>query len=86
VTRGRRQSRKHKLVELAGGRCVECGYNRCVGALTFHHLVSAKKRFPISMAYGWSMDKVKRELKKCALLCSNCHHEIHAGLRKLKVS
>ena len=30
--------------------------------------------------YTRSFEKVKEELDKCILVCSNCHKEIHAGL------
>jgi transposase len=35
------------LVEDAGGRCAVCGYDRCVGALEFHHLTPAEKSFAL---------------------------------------
>jgi hypothetical protein len=35
---------KLKAVELKGGKCENCGYNRYIGALEFHHLDPTKKR------------------------------------------
>ena len=61
-----------------------CGYNRCPGALEFHHMDPTKKDFSISvdgMTRAWS--KVKDELEKCVLVCANCHREIHAGVTQL---
>lgn len=30
-----------------------------------------------------SLERYRRELDKCVLLCANCHHEIHAGILTL---
>ena len=40
--------RKQALVELCGGKCVACGYSKCIAALEFHHRDPAKKDFPLS--------------------------------------
>ncbi|HWX96998.1 MAG TPA: hypothetical protein VNZ01_09105 [Solirubrobacteraceae bacterium] len=44
----RRRKVKQLLVEDAGGACKLCGYDRCVAALEFHHLIPAEKRFSLS--------------------------------------
>ena len=36
ITEQRRKN-KVKLVMHFGGKCIRCGYNKCVDALTFHH-------------------------------------------------
>ena len=77
-----RQKRfKQQCIDYKGGKCVCCGYNKCNNALDFHHLDADKKEFSIAHARLTSFnDKVKNELNNCALVCSNCHREIHAGL------
>lgn len=77
-----RQKRfKQQCIDYKGGKCVCCGYNKCNNALDFHHLDPDKKEFSIAHAKLTSFnDKVKNELNNCALVCSNCHREIHAGL------
>jgi transposase len=83
VTRRRRRV-KQVLVEEAGGKCQACGYNRCVGALHFHHVDSAGKRFGLShRGVARSLAEARGEAEKCVLLCSNCHVEVEAGLRQL---
>ncbi len=73
----RRKILKAKAVAYKGGKCCLCGYNNCLEALTFHHIVG--KDFGISYkGYTRSWEKVKKELDNCWLLCSNCHAEIHA--------
>ena len=41
----RRRELKHKLVEYKGGKCEKCGYNKCIGALEFHHINEDEKSF-----------------------------------------
>jgi len=69
---------KNELVELFGGKCLICNYNKCLRALEFHHLNPKEKEF--SLSDGKSIDKMKQELQKCILTCSNCHKEIHTGM------
>lgn len=69
--------RKDKLVEMAGGGCCRCGYNKCLRALQFHHTFPADKLFGLSLVNLWSKnwESVLAEYKKCILLCANCHAE-----------
>lgn len=77
----RRDRLKELAVEYKGGKCEVCGYNKCLKALEFHHLNPNEKDFGISQkGYTRSWEKVKSELDKCIMLCSNCHAEFHAGL------
>jgi len=69
------QKRKVKLIELKGGCCSICGYNKCNGALEFHHLDETKKEFGLSKIMSW--ENTLLELDKCILVCSNCHRELH---------
>ena len=77
-----RHRKKEALVEYKGGKCQICGYNRCIQALDFHHLNPAEKDFRLSSS-SKSLDELKKEADKCILVCSNCHREIHAGLKIL---
>jgi hypothetical protein len=80
----RRKKLKSLAVELKGGKCQICGYCKYVGALDFHHLDENKKDFDLStrgLTRSW--EKIKEEIDKCILVCSNCHREIHGGLIKL---
>jgi len=72
---------KLKAIEYKGGKCVICGYHRCITAMKFHHLDPNTKEFGISR-YGVtrSWEAVKAELDKCILVCGNCHDEIHEGV------
>jgi 5-methylcytosine-specific restriction endonuclease McrA len=78
VTNSRRKL-KQKSVQYKGGKCNRCGYNKCLDALEFHHIDRSDKEFGIGTkgaTRAW--EKLKIELDKCELLCSNCHKEEHS--------
>jgi DNA-binding CsgD family transcriptional regulator len=76
----RRRMVKRLLVAEAGGRCVRCGYDRCIAALQFHHLDPSTKSFTLSSnGVTRSLDRAREEAGKCILLCANCHAEVEAG-------
>ncbi len=80
----RRQQIKLMALEYKGSCCQNCGYARSKRALEFHHLDPSQKDFGISfrgLSRSWM--KVKAELDKCVLVCSNCHMEIHDGILQL---
>lgn len=70
-----RHRRKELLVYLMGGKCSRCGYDRCIKALEFHHIDKSTKSFTISYAIHSLEDDIN-EVKKCSLLCANCHREV----------
>ena len=74
------QRKKQRLVNSLGGKCCICGYNKCLSALQFHHKNPEKKDFGISDNAHIAFERALEEVKKCILVCSNCHREIHAGL------
>lgn len=74
-----RKRAKLKLVEYKGGKCQICGYDKAITALHFHHLNPDEKDFSLS-GKSISFDKLKKEVDKCILVCSNCHSEIHEGI------
>lgn len=71
-----RQKVKLKLIEYKGGKCEECGYNKCPQSLQFHHINPKEKDFNIS-GRTYSFEKMKSEVDKCKMLCANCHIEAH---------
>lgn len=69
---------KLRFVAEAGAHCQRCGYARNIDALLFHHLDPSTKIISIQKAIRQhNVSLIKEELKKCILLCSNCHAEIH---------
>lgn len=79
----RRRKLKEMAVQLKGGRCSICGYNKSLEALEFHHHLGRKDFALSTKGLTRSWKKIKKELEKCILVCSNCHKEIHAGITQL---
>jgi hypothetical protein len=71
---------KERAVYVMGGKCQCCGYNKSIRALHFHHVDEATKKFSISSNVTRNWEDTLSELRKCVLVCSNCHMEIHDGL------
>ena len=71
--------RRIDLIQVLGGKCCICGYDKCNAALEFHHVNPKTKLFGISQtgALTYSLSKQLAEVKKCVLVCANCHREIH---------
>ena len=78
----RRTKLKQIAIEYKGGECEYCGYSKCPAALEFHHKDPSQKDFGIAYkGRTMSEEKMKVELDKCIMLCSNCHREEHVRLR-----
>lgn len=76
---------KHRIVESFGGSCGICNYNKCDEAFHCHHLDPNEKEYSLSyiMSNPQKWKAVVPELRKCVLLCSRCHTEVHAGVTEL---
>lgn len=68
-----------KIKQARGGKCARCGYNTCIKALEFHHIDPSQKDFTISND-RFKLHEAVQESKKCILICSNCHKELHDNL------
>jgi len=76
-----RKRRKTNLIKIMGGKCCLCGYNKVQDALEFHHIDPMSKEYGIAeKGTCHSLDKDIKEIRKCILVCANCHREIHANL------
>lgn len=60
------------------GGCSICGYSRSKRALEFHHIDPKEKESVLCRIRDPKLAVI--EIKKCTLLCSNCHREFHDGL------
>lgn len=76
-----REKTKSRLVEAFDGKCGICGYNKCIDVLEFHHIDSTTKEFGLGSVRGniVSWNKIVTEVRKCVMLCSNCHKEVHSN-------
>jgi predicted HNH restriction endonuclease len=77
-TKIRRFRTKAASIKHLGGKCMECGWHGNQAAFQFHHKNSDKKDFIIGNVANKSWDVIKMELKKCILLCANCHAIVHS--------
>jgi hypothetical protein len=84
ATQRNRQKKMALVEEFKSSGCSVCGYNKCSQALDLHHLdPSTKQETVANLIYRGGIKRVESELKKCVVLCANCHREHHAGLLDL---
>ena len=72
-------TRKLELINLKGGKCEICGYDKNITALEFHHMHPEEKSFQLDSRRlsNTSTEKIREEAGKCILVCANCHRELH---------
>jgi hypothetical protein len=76
--------KKEYLNELKSVPCSVCGNQYHPVLMDLHHLDESQKKFSPSNGvhkYGW--DALREEVKKCIVVCSNCHRLIHNDLVSL---
>jgi hypothetical protein len=58
--------------------CEICNEDRW-WVLDFHHIDPKHKDIAVGTAVnkGWSIERIKNEISKCKILCSNCHRDFH---------
>lgn len=59
--------------------CKFCGLKEVV-CLDLHHLDPSLKEENVSVLVSYSRTRLKDEIRKCIVVCSNCHRKIHAGI------
>lgn len=58
-------------------RCSKCGENH-PATIDFHHRIGKKENGISKMVGdGYSIERIKKELEKCEVLCANCHRKVH---------
>ena len=86
-TNTRRYRMKSKMIDYKGGKCKKCDDGDLdISCYDFHHIDPNQKEFNLSglNSAKMSWDKVKEELDKCVLLCSNCHRTEHSNYKSKK--
>ncbi len=69
--------------------CADCGIKYSHYVMDFDHKEDSEKINDISymMTRNWSLEKIKKEILKCEVVCSNCHrirtYKKHAGIAKV---
>jgi len=80
--------RKYYLVKMFGGKCSRCGYSTNLAALSFHHKGGKEFKLDSRSLSNRRASEIAKEMRKCILLCNNCHAELHnpsLGLAKLSI-
>lgn len=62
-----------------GEKCFFCGESEPV-ALDFHHKKASDKTGKIASMKNYK--DITEEIKKCVVVCANCHRKLHAGVLK----
>ena len=59
-------------------KCAKCGDSRGY-VLDYHHINPEEKENNVSRmtSNNYQLNKVYEEIKKCVVLCANCHREFH---------
>ncbi len=72
-------ARKMMMIEMRGGECEICGYNKNISSLHLHHNDPKIKKFELNSRTlaNKSLKHILNEFEKCSLLCANCHSEFH---------
>jgi len=80
-----RKRTKERIIKAMGGQCACCGYKKCDAALVLHHINPEKKEFGLGAIRASSIawPKIVIELRKCVMVCHNCHNEIHNNILKI---
>ena len=69
----RYNTRRAEFIEYLGGACARCGTSE---NLEFDHIDRTKKSFNISkVLVRMNYEKLREEVDKCQLLCTDCHIE-----------
>ena len=77
----RYRNNKIKAINTFGGCCAKCGISydgKNAAIFQFHHLDPSEKESILAKKFNGSFEKALEELKKCILLCSNCHALEHS--------
>jgi hypothetical protein len=73
---------KTKGINYLGGKCMKCGYDKCIASLDFHHKDPKEKDNDFLQKCNKTWAIMKEKIKNCMLLCANCHRELHWNERQ----
>ena len=83
------RNRRHCLVDWintikAARGCAYCSENDPL-CLDFHHNSEGKDLKISSAVDRWGKKRILNEIKKCVVLCANCHRKLHRPARNADV-
>ena len=66
-------------------KCTQCGFSH-PAALDFHHIDPSKKEYNVHrLVANKQFKKAHEEIKKCIVLCANCHRIHHYEENSVKM-
>lgn len=79
IEKASRNNKNYKLLaikliiqEFSRG-CIDCG-NKDIRVLEFDHLKDKSENISSLLGKSASIDKIKKEIAKCEVVCANCHN------------
>ncbi len=69
---GRERNRRFVYNVLSSSNCFDCGLNDLL-VLEFDHLCEKEANISELVSGGLSIERLRREIAKCAIRCANCH-------------
>jgi hypothetical protein len=73
LDRAAKRRTKDFINSLKNAPCIDCGILHPPYVMDFDHRDGSKKEFNISNPQTTNRDKILEEVKKCDLVCANCH-------------
>jgi hypothetical protein len=84
--RNKRRAKEAKefIINIKKNSICKCGEKRW-WVLEFHHNNNNDKYEDVSKLINYGIVAVKKEIKKCEILCANCHKDFHHNKNALMV-
>jgi transcription elongation factor Elf1 len=57
-------------------KCSKCEENH-PATMDFHHKGKKDQQISKMVNDGYSVNRIKKEMEKCEILCANCHRKLH---------
>jgi predicted RNA-binding Zn-ribbon protein involved in translation (DUF1610 family) len=83
-----RKRTKERLVKAFGDKCAICKKEYPSELFDFHHVNKDDKKFSLGSVRGSirSWKKIVDEVKKCIMLCSNCHRLVEYNYKEIPIN
>ena len=73
-----RKEKKVYIQQVKARGCEVCGEKE-ICCLELHHIDPKTKRINIGRFNSYSLADLRQEVRKCIVLCANCHRKLHGG-------
>lgn len=82
--KAKRDERNLIIFNYKGAECNHCGLSepKHLEIYDYHHVDPDTKLYSVSNILKGPIERLKTEVDKCLLLCSNCHRKEHARLNR----